>query len=124
MGCDIHVVMQYKKDDKWIDIEEFNEDRITSRSYAIFAWLANVRNSHGIQPIDEPRGLPKDFEIKDDYHEHTWMGDHSHSWLTFEEIMQAHVPHTPYTNFEWFLIEIKCLYHKYGNGRMVFGFDS
>jgi hypothetical protein len=76
-----------------------------------------VRNGYGfaghptgeaVMPIAEPRGLPDDFAMDGDahplaalehmdprrrkYHEadeklEQWMGDHSHSWLTGDEIL-------------------------------------
>lgn len=120
MGCDIHAVWQAKKDGRWADIESKWEQ---DRHYFLFAWLADVRNGYGfagirthdpIKPIAQPRGLPEDFEcagddhpiatleIKDprrrEYHEPddemaVWMGDHSHSWLTADEILAAERPH-------------------------------
>lgn len=118
MGTDIHVAMQAKKDGVWQDIEhKYNEDR----HYFLFSWLANVRNGYGfagvatytpVAPISQPRGLPDDFQMDADCHPVSskeqmgrraewledgeepsiWMGDHSHSWLTADEILSAPVP--------------------------------
>lgn len=123
MGTDIHGIFQAKKGGKWVDVpSKYEEDR----DYFLFAWLAGVRNGVGfagihtfnpIKPLSEPRGLPADFEVKDeDYHpiaenslrgpssKHyeeedrdpnnpdrllLWMGDHSHSWLSSREILDA-----------------------------------
>jgi hypothetical protein len=119
MGCDIHAVFQAKRDGKWIDVpSKYQEDR----HYMLFAWLADVRNGYGfagmpthtrIEPISRPRGLPEDFEHRNETHATTadviesswlakyrkpdepyevWLGDHSHSWLTADEILAAPKP--------------------------------
>jgi hypothetical protein len=120
MGTDIHCVWQKKnKDNSWTDIQaNYDEDR----HYYLFAWLADVRNGFGfagvrthepLVPIAEPRGLPADFQVDEDYY-HTasretypkwrldyhekgepynvWLGEHSHSWLTWDEILLAEQP--------------------------------
>jgi hypothetical protein len=104
MGCDIHTVAQIKKEKYWKTVKDNigGEDR----SYNAFAVLANVRNGYGFAgtptgdewvPISEPRGFPEDFQVEDEYHEfknvlgsysRKWMGDHSHSWVTLEELQQ------------------------------------
>lgn len=112
MGCDIHGVFQKRADGKWLDVEHnFN----MPRHYQLFGVLAGVRNPSAGDPIDDPRGLPADFEVEDwqhplaDWrHAPRWlhkyyapagekydpefarlgynMGDHSHSWLTAGEM--------------------------------------
>lgn len=128
MGCDIHAVFQAKQDGKWIDVpSKFEADR----HYFLFSWLAGVRNGFGfagvptytpITPIDEPRGLPADFDLgedgdhpsefgepaydKPDGTPSVWLGDHSHSWLTADEILSAPDPdnvwRTGVVPIEWF----------------------
>lgn len=123
MGCDIHAMVQAKKDGQWVDVvSDWEQDR----HYFLFAWLADVRNGFGfagsathrpIKPIAERRGLPDDFEVDGDEHKVTdiavlgrragylepdeepnlWMGDHSHSWLTFDEILSAPQPDKVWT---------------------------
>lgn len=117
MGTDVHAIWQAKKDGRWVDIEsKWDQDR----HYFLFAWLADVRNGYGfagipthepIQPIAPRRGLPADFEggedhpvtdvavlgkdaeyLKDGEKPSKWMGDHSHSWLTADEILTAKRP--------------------------------
>lgn len=118
MGCDIHAIWQAKKDGKWVDIEStWKQDR----HYFLFSWLADVRNGFGfagiptyapVKPIAQPRGLPNDFECDDDRHycsveaidpsrrewleegekPNVWMGDHSHSYLSADEILSAQRP--------------------------------
>lgn len=118
MGTDIHGIFQAKMDGKWIDIPHKWEEH---RHYFLFAWLAGVRNGFGfagvpthepIEPIAERRGLPDDFIVDANYEHPTtpdaydsrraqyidesdrgyWMGDHSHSWLTADEILTAKRP--------------------------------
>jgi hypothetical protein len=118
MGTDVHAIWQAKKDGKWVDIESTWEQR---RHYFLFAWIADVRNGFGfagvpthdpITPIiPERRGLPDDFEGGEE-HPVTdvavlgrraeylepgeapvmYMGDHSFSWLTADEILAAKRP--------------------------------
>lgn len=107
MGCDIHSVAQVRKKGVWVTVgERLNDDR----NYDTFGLLANVRNGSGFAgvdtgdgwiPISEPKGLPDDFQI-DDNERHgatgeldedgyddsgVWMGDHSHSFLTLQEML-------------------------------------
>ena len=121
MGCDIHGVFQAKdkQSGKWVDIEHCYDE---NRHYQLFAVLAGVRNGYGfagcktgdaITPISEPRGFPEDFEVEGDGHPiddllpmsspmrkyfskgdefEIWMGDHSHSWLAADEILDWAAP--------------------------------
>lgn len=115
MGTDIHGIFQRHDpaSGKWEDVAStYDEDR----DYQLFAVLAGVHNGYGfagvktgepVVPIAEPRGLPDDFEADGDEHPVAdtahlapyqlkyrepgeplvkWMGDHSHSWLTGEEM--------------------------------------
>jgi hypothetical protein len=74
--------------------------------------FAGVKTYEPVEPISEPRGLPEDFEGDADEHRvsgadllppymreysesdlkekgylSVWLGDHSHSWLTADEIL-------------------------------------
>lgn len=126
MGCDIHVQMQKKTPEGYVDVPTEYEE---NRHYQLFGWLADVRNGRGfagiktgdqIEPLDQPRGYPDDFDVTDDNHMTTpdnmspwrrrsreqnpqwyedhaemngvWMGDHSHSWFTWAEILAAPNP--------------------------------
>ena len=72
MGCDIHLMTEIKKDNKWelneellfIDDYSKSDSPFDRRSYRIFAFLADVRqrDNFKITPISEPKGLPKDSE--------------------------------------------------------------
>lgn len=116
MGCDIHGVFQRfdPNEEGWFDVESKYEQE---RHYQLFAVLAGVRNGSGfagiptgdaVVPISEPRGLPDDFVVDEDSHPisdikymtpwrqkyaeleemEIWMGDHSHSWLSGEEMLE------------------------------------
>lgn len=108
MGTDIHGRLQYRydhmKEGVWYDgglIEN-------GRNYRVFAMLAGVRNGTGfagvkthkpILPIAEPRGIPAGVEVdedaivvRDEWRDNkeidrTWLGDHSHSWVTLKELI-------------------------------------
>lgn len=102
MGTDVHAIIQQKVvtivdgEDQvtWEDIESKWEER---RHYKLFSWLADVRNGYGfagvetytpLVPIAEPRGLPEDL-IDRERNGDVWVGDHSFTWLTGQEILDA-----------------------------------
>lgn len=132
MGTDVHAIWQAKRNSRWEDIESQWDQH---RHYLLFSWLANVRNGFGfagvptydpVVPVALPRGLPEDFEMVDDCHPikelahmgdraeywspgdpmEFWMGDHSHSWLTADEILAAKRPgtvqRTGIVDIQWF----------------------
>lgn len=67
----------------------------SGRNTTIYALLAGVRNFEGIEPLDDPRGLPRDVTRK------TWGAyhdalddvrrpeDHITSWFTLDELEQV-----------------------------------
>ena len=102
MGTDIHSVFQKRTENGWEDVGT-NYDE--PRHYVLFAWIGDVRNGYGfagikthnkIVPLSSGRGLPEDFQhtVEDwEYcHGDKWLGDHSHSWLTADEILNATPP--------------------------------
>lgn len=86
MGCDIHVYCEKRgKDGKWFGWD--SDGLLGHRSYAVFGFLADVRNYSGIIPISPPRGVPDD---SSEYTKNDWRdrcGAHSPSWLTIEELL-------------------------------------
>lgn len=83
--------------------------------------FAGIRTGEPVRPISEPRGFPADFEVQGEVHQVStldhmdprragyrregpeayaddplgvWMGDHSHSWVTGEEML-AWAEHAP-----------------------------
>lgn len=59
MGCDIHIITQIRKDDRWQYVPKVPE-RYNCRCYPVFAFLAQVRGycENGF----ERRGLPQDLD--------------------------------------------------------------
>lgn len=93
MGTDIYGVWQKRVGGKWVDTGNQIEQR---RDYLLFAWLGNVRNGFGtagapthtsITPLSNRRGYPDGFIAGG--HD---LGDHSHSWVTADEILSATMP--------------------------------
>lgn len=99
MGCDIHPYVEVRRNGVW---ERSGVKVPNDRDYFAFGKLANVRNGTGfagcdmgdpVRPIAEPRGLPTDTTIKDNSDvgfedpAYVWLGDHSHSWVTLEELL-------------------------------------
>jgi hypothetical protein len=48
------------EDDEGTLSTPYEKEIYHERNYSLFALLANVRNSAGVKPISEPRGLPED----------------------------------------------------------------
>lgn len=98
MGCDIHVYVEVREGLSWSMTMDEHATYHT-RSYSTFSWLANVRNNRPgddgyIQPISEPRGLPKDISPEVARAMDEGGGDlHSHSYFTAAELFA--VPSIP-----------------------------
>lgn len=87
MGCDIHVFLEKKN--KAGTYEMVEGEILDHRSYALFGFLANVRNYSAVKPISEPRGIPSDvsWPVSDEIK--SWDGDgHGHSWLSVKELTE------------------------------------
>lgn len=91
MGTDIHARFQRKTNTgTWEAVDtNYQEDR----HYLLFAWLGDVRNGYGfagipthkpITALSSSRGFPPDFILEED----DWLGDHSFSWLSIDEILE------------------------------------
>lgn len=91
MGCDIHWVLELKTSGKWVGVlcGDFSRDLSAGdRWYAFFEELANVR---GESDTAEPqRGLPPDISDLTRYSIDCGNWEHSKSWLTLAEFMNAH----------------------------------
>lgn len=147
MGCDIHGVLQTRfknVEGKWASWDtkiEIHDDR----HYLVFAALAGVRNYYGVGSISAPRGLPEDLKLIDNdlsdptvqtWRGKVWLGDHSYSWLTPDEILdwpgwdKKAEPGDVKTLREYCAVFLawtryaKTLADEEGEGRIVFGFDS
>lgn len=113
MGCDIHMYVEYRSitniDTGWRCGDYFRVvdplaekpvikriELYGDRDYSLFAVLADVRNSHLIDYISEPRGLPDDVTeyVKREYG--AWGNDaHSCSYFTLQELIDYHDVHKP-----------------------------
>ena len=93
MGCDIHTFSERRTlDGQWETVKFAPFDW---RSYAIFGFLAGVRNSAMVTPISEPRGLPEDARswVIDqfcgmDYHTPSWLGVQELLDFDYEQIIE------------------------------------
>lgn len=142
MGCDIHLLIQVRRDGAWEDYDTGLDEHLywqlwEPRSYDTFALLADVRNDGSVTPISRPRGIPDDFECEDyrtSIHSRLGLvgdverngkdlGDHSHSWVTLAELCA--VPEADRTRWVpgYWLAEL-CSIGAPEDVRLVFGFDS
>ena len=100
MGCDITMYVERKgHDGKWHNCDYFVQsisspgkyNRIPlfdDRSYALFATLADVRNYGNTDYICKPKGFPDDASeyVRAEYEDYG-IYDHSHSYLTLQELI-------------------------------------
>lgn len=89
MGCDIHIIAQKRVNGVWEPVRgNFYEGSYPFdwRSYGMFGFLAGVRNYSDVPPIALPRGLPDGVPDQDGDDDDEWLGDHSYSWLSVEEL--------------------------------------
>lgn len=61
MGCDIHTIVQIRKNQKWEYVPELPQ-QFNERDYSTFSFLANVRNNFNTKGF-KPKGLPKDLGV-------------------------------------------------------------
>ena len=120
MGSDIHGIFQAKSGSEWVDVAtsyEFNRDYTFFAWVGNVRngfGFAGVPTHTEIEPLSDNRGLPDGFVI-DEEGDHkvssldvlskwqieclepgaspaAWMGDHSYSWLSANEILEATPP--------------------------------
>lgn len=120
MGCDIHLHIEVKINDKWEHFSEFD----MLRNYELFSFLVtdHPRNDYGIKGISNARGLPEDVNGLTRYILSYSDDLHTHSFLTLKEIFE-------FKGNSYSLGEacIKTpVLDKFSNDdiRIVFGFDS
>ncbi|GGQ98932.1 hypothetical protein [Deinococcus ruber] len=106
MGCDIHEYYEIRRKDVWervellpkLDWETVTEEEKQAlyshpanlnRNYALFSIFADVRNTFGIRPIAQARGLPADVtaSVRADCEAHAQWG-HNTSWLSLKELLE------------------------------------
>ncbi len=78
---------------KWADGKEHDPiygigsgEPFGRRSYAVFGFLADVRNYSGVTPISQPRGLPADLKFSEEERDE-FDGSYAHSWLSVAELV-------------------------------------
>jgi hypothetical protein len=87
MGCDIHSFAEKITEGVYEKIPRLNP--FNWRSYAIFGFLANVRNYSDVPPIAERRGIPLDVSNGVSLNYKDWFGSaHSPSWLSVKELIE------------------------------------
>jgi hypothetical protein len=86
MGCDIHMHVE-KNDGDGVWFED-HAPAYDDRDYAVFAWLAGVRNRHDSEVLSVPRGLPIDASetVRAEFAEN---GGHNASFFTVNELNAA-----------------------------------
>lgn len=130
MGCDIHVFLERRVEDRWVMVNTLTSNQTTNRNYDRFAKLAGVR---GDGP--EPRGIPADVSESVKLHISDWEGDgHSHSWMSLREATPIFrgSSYERFSDPEWIKDEESAIYHFFGsrasrdpdNHRIVFFFDN
>lgn len=106
MGCDIHIKIEKRVDENWVDVpwtsgdarkyHNVSQDGVEmpdyfdNRNYNLFAVLADVRNGtwgERLTPISQPRDLDRSTDARFCEPSHTeWLGDHSFSHVTLKEL--------------------------------------
>lgn len=89
MGCDIHIWAERKSGSCFEVVHDTEFSYGTGpfgwRCYAMFGFLAGVRNYSAVRPISEPRGFPSD--ISDEAFSDLSESTHSASWLSVSELL-------------------------------------
>ena len=133
MGCDIHMVVQFRKDGVWLDAPvviaaPWGDPWWELRDYVTFGVLAGVRDKQ-VPRIADPRGFPEDFDntvdplALDAVHHGKWMGDHSFSWVTLAELKAVKGYARKMSLIPEWVPELERLGAP-EDVRIVFGFDS
>lgn len=88
MGCDIHTIVEVKKENTWVGLEECPKE-FCDRNYSLFAFLADVRNSFNTKGFNT-KGFPEDMSEQSRKLEEKWDSDmHSKSHLTLKELIES-----------------------------------
>lgn len=104
MGCDIHLVVERRHEDRWIGVHAcpYHKSRngteiywwaVTDRNYELFSKLAGVRDYEGSSAAT-PRGMPDDASDLALMRVADWGSDgHSHSWCSMREALEFWGPY-------------------------------
>lgn len=88
MGCDIYLHIEKRTPSgSWVQVEDV-PDIYSDRNYYLYAILAGVRNEHGLDPIDFPRGVPSDVSHTVGQLSRKYPGYHSHSHFTVKQLCE------------------------------------
>ena len=87
MGCDIHTIVEIKKENTWVGLDECPNE-FDERNYSLFAFLAGVRNSFNTKGF-KPKGFPDDMSEKARKEFENDSDLHSKSYLTLKELDYA-----------------------------------
>lgn len=122
MGAEMRYAFQKETPEGWKTVSDnFSGDR----NYQLFGWLGlRCRNVHKVTPISELRDLPDDLIDEDEEHIELRFGQHSYSWLSAKEILEAPTPAEPSEVMLTFIAETARLQQHYGKVRVVFGFED
>lgn len=91
MGCDIYSVAQVRKNEQWVvcgatfSDPYFVHDPFANRNYAVFGFLAGVRN-HEVPVLQEMRGFPED-GISQAIRDRLSNG-RTTSWVTLRQLLE------------------------------------
>lgn len=110
MGCDIHLMTEYKitvnNENVWVNCDHWSynpyflekeigdqekmlslEEVYNERNYKLFYALAGVRGNYDFEKLSEPKGIPIDaHKVTKDEIDNWGEDGHSHSYFTFKEL--------------------------------------
>lgn len=148
MGTDIHMVVEYMDHGVWTPAPVNGYE---ARNYSLFTQLAGVCDRGDYNAIVAPRGFPEGFKVDKDHrtidkylpeisynlfydipwtenpaeYATRWLGDHTHSWLTYEELERVECSYQGWKTFMDLLDkELRGWKKNKIPVRVVFGFDS
>lgn len=136
MGCDIHIVLERKYNNKWIGITDYSTNPyhlirendkfkfkwycnlVTMRNYRRFAALAGVRGNG-----PEPKGIPVDISDLSLMIVNYWESDgHSHSFMSLKEASKILIDTLEIKDNEWDEDSLKMI--KECSMMVIFGIDD
>jgi len=138
MGCDIHLTVEKKFNNKWVMVNRIERPAPASeRDYNFFAALAGVRSYSDDDMEGVPKGLPPDLSESTALFYDEWYGDaHSASWAPMAEAIDLLMEHKPpppdrkaiHCDLEWAMEHYFGIYTREKDTaddyRMVFWFDN
>ena len=88
MSCDIYAYAERRSEDGSFELVS-NARPFNFQNYALFGWLAGVRNYAGLTVISAPRSLPCDASdaVRAEF-DHLSSDAHDASWLAIDELLK------------------------------------